>query len=168
MMLAAAVHLASPYLANAMFPDEPKYLVDLFIYFSFFNQLPVFVIGFATYIFSTKQQSSEALSRGWLVVAIFGLILIALVRFPGPQHIIFGIAFGALTYILGRTPSNMLVTRAICRVGKVSFSAYLWHAAVLHFINLTLAALGLEHLTGAISFFAESAWRSLRHYRFRN
>ena len=56
--------------------------------------------------------------------------------------------FGALVFCLARGAGGWLVNGLICHVGKVSYSAYLWHFAVVGILaNLAgpwTAALGLD------------------------
>ena len=48
-----------------------------------------------------------------------------------PRHILYGLSFGLLTYGLSAVQPVVLVNRVMRAIGKVSFSAYVLHFAVL-------------------------------------
>ncbi len=142
-------------------PDQPTYLVSSFTYFWFWNQLPVFLIGFAVYFALRYVRLPKVIL--WMGVAI-SVVLIALlpfVRLPvAPQHIKYALCFGALAFCLGRGAGGVIVNWPIRQLGKISYSAYLWHFAVLDLFNKVpnwtgpwKAALGFDDPANANLFF---------------
>jgi peptidoglycan/LPS O-acetylase OafA/YrhL len=70
-----------------------------------------------------------------LIAAIGLMILLAFVNVPGPKHIQYALCFGALTFCLANGAGRLLVVRPICYLGKISYSAYFWHFALLALIG---------------------------------
>jgi peptidoglycan/LPS O-acetylase OafA/YrhL len=116
---------------SSMMPGEPEYLIHLFAYFWFFNQLPVFLIGLA--VFFSLRDFNPPKTALWigLVLSLTLIILMPFLRVPGPPHINYALCFGALTFCLGRGAGGWLVNRFVCYLGKISYSAYLWHFVVV-------------------------------------
>lgn len=114
---------------------------DNFLYFWFFNQLPIFSLGFILYYVLLRpgvQITSSVVAYG-LVAVITAVCLVAAEhpgasdRFawnnPSPTFLIATLAFMAFIFVLARGPATLLSHRAIRRMGALSFSAY-----VLHFL----------------------------------
>lgn len=108
-----------------------------FRFFWFWNQLPIFLIGIATYhlVQLVRGQRSQGPR---LLGGAFAIFLVAFLekRFPTlapiiPQHVVWGLGFMLLAAGLSVMPLRLFVNRAMCRLGVVSYSAYIWHFAVL-------------------------------------
>ncbi len=59
-----------------------------------------------------------------------------------------------ITTVFAVKPSNILVNAAICRLGEVSFSAYLLHFLVLDKLSAHVPAIFDTHATGVAAIFA--------------
>ena len=59
--------------------------------------------------------------------------LVGLIIFP--EHVVFGIAFVLLGILLSKYEFKFLVNPALIYIGKISFSMYLVHNAVLYWLN---------------------------------
>lgn len=128
---------ANPLIGHAKLWEE--YLT---LYFP--AQLPVFALGILLY-FVIEEQAMPTIS-GPLLIAISGLLMAILVNedwFPLPpavaailpNPILFGITFFLLALGLSRYPWRLLVNSTTTYLGKISFSLYLTHFAVLHWLE---------------------------------
>ncbi len=106
----------------------------LFLYFP--SHLPIFSLGILMYFIIIKNDSDH-LSKKWLLV--FSLLLLAQqavgIQFIFPNHILFGITFILLGISLSSYSPFILVNPIINYIGKISFSMYLVHFAVLHWLS---------------------------------
>jgi peptidoglycan/LPS O-acetylase OafA/YrhL len=124
-----------------MIPDEPQYLINDFIYLWFFNQLPVFIIGFLTF-FSLRSFRESNLPKVLLwtgvVLSVVSIVLLPFIAIPGPSQVKYALCFGVLAFCLGKGAGGWLVNPVICRLGTISYSAYLWHFSVLELLSWPL------------------------------
>ena len=104
------------------------------------NQLPVFLIGFVLYysLFKEIIQLSRLKSQILLIASI--LVMIYLAIRPNTYNVLFGIislysayglCFGFFTFTLASGHGKLFINRPIQLLGKISYSAYLWHFAIL-------------------------------------
>jgi peptidoglycan/LPS O-acetylase OafA/YrhL len=111
-------------------------------YFSlwFPRQLPCFIFGVALFKFSAEQHRvSESLAK---CACVFAIALIFVFPFlEGIKYILplglatsYGIAFSLFAFSLMYWRTSPLVGNAIVWIGKVSYSAYFAHFAVLHYL----------------------------------
>ncbi len=125
---------------------EDKRIWAEYLYFFLPSQFPVFVLGIVLYLVITKGKEVslprllEGCSRPLLVLAalcigqlLFGAFL--------PYHLLMGAAFCLLAYSLYLNPSAILVNRITESIGRVSYSIYLTHPAVMHLMKRC----GLSH-----------------------
>lgn len=125
------------------YPVNQQYLVYAFTDLNFFSQLPVFTIGILAYfLFNNFNSLRRVLFSGYLC-----FILLIILRFlPHPYIIpreillilrglfnLFALTLFALT--LASFPLKVLVNNVISQFGKISFSMYLIHFAVLYFFS---------------------------------
>lgn len=104
-----------------------------FSYYNFFTQLPAFGFGIIGYYLIIKKDFRVSPITLLMVTGIlFGQFL-----FGGiiPNFILFCICFLLLTYILSIKEYVFFVNRFTVFLGRVSFSAYLTHFAVLYWIE---------------------------------
>jgi peptidoglycan/LPS O-acetylase OafA/YrhL len=126
-----------------------KAAADNFLYFWFFNQAPVFVLGAMAFfsiraverrpesrVATTLRRSRLALALGPVLLFIvaaaplpFGNQL--LLRFTVPQFLAVAVAFFAFILAMSQAERTILINPVAARIGKVSFSAYLLHFAVI-------------------------------------
>jgi peptidoglycan/LPS O-acetylase OafA/YrhL len=124
------------------YPQEQQYLVSDFAVLSVFGQMPVFAIGLIAFsAYSKTANLRRIVAWGWLGFTSF--ILLAMMS---PLHakilgnyITFSAGFALFALTLAIYPVKVLVNSVVVHFGKLSFSMYLAHFAVLAF----LAAIGL-------------------------
>jgi peptidoglycan/LPS O-acetylase OafA/YrhL len=121
-------------------------------------QLPAFLVGIL--VFHLLRTFSGRLSHGALRAGLFcALTLIAALPFlaaflAGRIHwaiyfLVFGIppfsysiVFAVVAFCLAEGVGLFLVNAVIVHIGKVSYSAYFWHFAMLELIGLVVASFG--------------------------
>ncbi len=107
----------------------------LFLYFP--SQLPVFCLGILLYFLVIENESMRNIS-GKSILVFSGLLLAQLgtgIQFVFPNHILFSIGFLLLGYALSTFRFIVIVNPIINYIGKISFSMYLVHFAVLHWLT---------------------------------
>jgi len=127
--------------------ENQKYLVtDVFSFYNFISQVPVFIIGIMAHLFISQHKVLEK-----RYVALFGAafaILLAEFWYQSQSlishHVIAGCLFALFTIFLAYNSAKVLVNRVTVLLGKLSFSMYLIHIAVLKVIGM----LGLTALFG--------------------
>ncbi len=107
----------------------------LFLYFP--SQLPIFSLGIILHFIINEKENIFCISGKSIL--IFCLLLIAQLAtktgFIFPNHILFGLAFLILVFALSTYKCKLIVNPIIIHIGKVSFSMYLVHFAVLHWLT---------------------------------
>ncbi|MFY0732298.1 acyltransferase family protein [Pseudomonas sp. NFX15] len=127
--------------------ENQKYLIaDVFSFYNFLSQVPVFIIGIMAYLFLSQHKS-----LGKKYVAIGGAAFVVLLAEFWYQsqslishHVIAGCLFALFAIFLAYNPVKVLVNRVTVLFGKLSFSMYLIHIAVLKLIGM----LGVTALFG--------------------
>jgi peptidoglycan/LPS O-acetylase OafA/YrhL len=129
------------HLFSEVYPTNQQYLVPMFVYLNFFGQLPVFAIGICAYFaFSNVNLLKRVIIFGNL---LFMLTIVLLVLLPSysnitrllGNYIAMGATFALFAITLSVFPVKVLVNRVATQLGKISFSMYLSHFAVLHFFS---------------------------------
>ena len=119
-----------------MYPPSQAYLVDNFTFLNFFGQFPVFAIGMLAYGVSRRPQwhkpvvfAGGAAFMGWAMAwpAITGATAAQMLS----KHIVLGAGFAVLALALWSWPMLLFVNPVTQWIGKLSFSMYLAHFAVL-------------------------------------
>ena len=130
------------------YPENQRYLVDAFSFLNLFGQLPIFIMGILCYFFLSNSYPRK---RILCVIVIGATIFIALLLasyyriFLMPRHFIFGGLFSILLIYLANWPSILMVNKITTTLGKISYSMYLTHFAVLTiFSRLGLSEYFLE------------------------
>jgi peptidoglycan/LPS O-acetylase OafA/YrhL len=140
--------------------------VDNFVYFSFPNQIPVFALGGVLFfIIQATQQPRWAkpvalLSRYGTPLAFAAVAMFFAVAYLPLTHSV-GLGFPYIpTFLLACVPlmafivvlsagqRNLFVNRYVGAMGKASFSAYLFHIAVLDLLPGTFPGAFHVHETG--------------------
>ncbi len=108
-----------------------------YLFFYLPNQLPVFMIGFMLFFILRGGPEDRKVSPLLLVgFALFFILHLATRReILVPTHVLFGFGFLALAVGLAHKPLRALVNLPMRHIGKVSFSMYLSHFAVLHWLE---------------------------------
>jgi peptidoglycan/LPS O-acetylase OafA/YrhL len=115
------------------YPAEQHWVIRGFEFLNFGSQLPVFVAGIAAY-FATREFSPKRLV---VAAAALGSLLAGVsVCTPSPMkvlgnHIVAGMGFALLVTVLHFHPFRAIVHKPIILIGKLSFSLYLLHFAVM-------------------------------------
>ena len=90
---------------------------------------------------------------------VLSIVLAGIIKFWSVgrlETVLYALCFGLLTFCLGKGAGKVLVNRVICQIGKVSFSAYLWHSVVLSLLFRAprwTKPLGLDDPTNGIPFY---------------
>lgn len=138
-----------------VYPENQQYLVNNFAYFDFLGQLPVFFIGIFCYLILRNNYPRPliAIMGGALMCMLLVLFFYPSAKLP-PHHLIAGGLFSILTVLLANWPTRLLVNKITRLLGKLSFSLYLVHPAVLKYF----------HTLGISGLFPHSNAASLLHY----
>lgn len=117
------------------YPPAQHYLLGPFAYLTFLGQLPVFVLGLLTYRACQLPGSARRLLGAAGVTAFLSAKL--LVRYESrlgqllTEHVVVSLAFASFALLLSARPSRLLVNRLVIAFGKLSFSMYLVHFAII-------------------------------------
>jgi peptidoglycan/LPS O-acetylase OafA/YrhL len=108
-------------------------LWNQFVYFSFPNQLPVFAAGIVLYFLICEEQkiTPEAI----FALGIYILMGLLLRTFQLPVIVYFTIAFCFIMYSMSRKPWGLIINKFTVFAGRVSYSMYITHFAVLYFLR---------------------------------
>lgn len=105
-------------------------LWDDFLFFYFPSQLPIFGLGILLYFVLRQPEPLSALTlllaAGMLLMNLVDKALVIM-----PEHVWFGVTFMALAMGLSRYATKLLVNPFTRYIGKISFSLYLVHFAIL-------------------------------------
>ena len=141
-ILANLVLLGLWFLKGSLWPGVPDYLMGTFLSLWFPSQLPVFLIGFLLYFWIRDYSGRLSISRlrAILGISLVAMLLLSLVPFPVSRvgnslYVMYAICFALFSFCLANGALTILVNRYICYLGKVSFSAYLWHFAIISYIE---------------------------------
>lgn len=106
----------------------------LFLYFP--SQLPIFSIGIFMYFIIVQDNGIKNISGKSLLV--FSLILLVQLvtgnQFILQNHIIFGLVFLIFGLALSKYRFKLIINPIVNYIGRISFSMYLVHFAVLHWL----------------------------------
>jgi peptidoglycan/LPS O-acetylase OafA/YrhL len=106
-----------------------------YLFFYFPSQLPVFAMGIMMYFIVAKKETTV---RPVYLLILAGLWLYYQATGTGaifPSHLLFGLGFLLLGIALSRYQPIGLVNPVTIYIGKLSFSMYLIHFAVLHWLQ---------------------------------
>ncbi|MFM0163809.1 acyltransferase [Paraburkholderia sediminicola] len=132
--------------------------LETFAFFWLPNQLPVFIVGFVLYHLLFGPQSAKKVD--WLrqhpaylqaakVTVLVVAPLMPFLHIPGiPSHLEYAGFIALVVTLLRFKKPAVLVNRLVCFVGKVSYSAYLVHFAVLAHVT---SSLNVRHLNERLS-----------------
>lgn len=128
-------------------------VASLFLYYSPTNQLIVFAIGIALYFIAKSDRVRQGISKSKITAdaasAAF-LVLVLIISYFGqrrlfefspltiPTHALITLCFAIWALIVLVKPNGYTVNKFIVSLGKVSFSVYLVHFAVLGMIDRLL------------------------------
>jgi len=114
------------------YPENQNYLVENFAYFNFLGQFPVFIFGILCHLVLQK-------NYGRVRIALVGLplfIALLLLFFKSSHHIIASALFlSVFALLVANWPTRLIVNRVTTTLGKLSFSLYLTHFAILIYFS---------------------------------
>ena len=156
---AAYLTVAASYHEHYLFAGVPRHLMRVFVYGWFPAQLPVFACGILVYQL-VRLLKKHPLSRpaGALLIILSVVWLLEIVdidkHFWITEHVFFALGFVPLILGLETYPAGLLVNRATRFLGRVSYSTYLLHFAVMRQVMVILARLPLPlGLQGSLAAF---------------
>lgn len=149
--------IANPIMEGALQGRYDSVGLENFIYAWFPDQLPVFALGTVLYFILLRLRAAPdgtlpVLLRRFGTALVLACVAACAVaanlslphRLPfAPPLIVPGLLVASLLFmivvvVLGNDPRSPFINRPICRLGQVSFSAYLLHFAVLHKLPVLL------------------------------
>jgi peptidoglycan/LPS O-acetylase OafA/YrhL len=108
-----------------------------YLFFYFPSQLPIFSLGIMMYFIILEKEKITCISGKSLL--IFSLLLLSQLLTGTeiflPNHILFGIGFLIFGIAISRYKSKIFVNPIITYIGRISFSMYLVHFAVLYWME---------------------------------
>lgn len=137
-------NILSPIILKALmsnYPFDQIYLASNFIFLWFFSQLPIFGLGILTYhIFNQHQdRKDERLGTTLLALSLFLFVSFwsaSSYRNFLPQHFLYSGVFCIFALSLHFYPYKVFVNPIVDWIGKLSFSIYLIHFAVLKLMKI--------------------------------
>ncbi|WP_298600415.1 acyltransferase family protein [Zoogloea sp.] len=172
--LALGVMLAASHFGQGLYPEIGPEERANFLYFWPPNQLVVFALGFLLYHLVKDEATrrriiGSKISADLASLAMLGATLaVALSLGPNkffdwnrglpPTHLVMSLCFVPWALVLILKPSGRVINRAITGLGKVSFSAYVLHFAVLKYTGQLLHRLWPVAKTGVYSIAFEAVF----------
>jgi peptidoglycan/LPS O-acetylase OafA/YrhL len=133
LLVTFAFSVTCNHLLSSANPIASDYLWQDFLNIYFINQFPVFACGIVVYFFITEEIRRLSMWQVLTLVALFLLLFIS--RQPRDLYLVIGVAFGVFLLLLARYEWKIFINRFFLFLGKVSFSAYLVHFAVIYFLH---------------------------------
>ncbi|MBL8002710.1 MAG: acyltransferase [Flavobacteriales bacterium] len=118
-------------------PIDNDWLWREFLYYYLPSQLPVFMLGILLH-FVLRGRPEDTAPRPLDLFLFAGLLLLHLATGREvilPPHVMFGLGFVLLAWTLAHHPFKLVVNPVVRHIGMVSFSLYLVHFAVLHWME---------------------------------
>jgi peptidoglycan/LPS O-acetylase OafA/YrhL len=127
-----------------LFPNEKRDLLATFMFLSIPFQITAFAAGILAY--HSIRAAPTKLPRWTVEIALLGTFALIIFRAYTRVHDVpaFGLLFGALATAMGLGAGGYLVNPVIRHLGKVSFSAYLVHFAMLGPVTIFAQAMGVS------------------------
>lgn len=112
-------------------------LWESYLFFYFPGQLPIFALGIIMYYVIMEQQKLQDISGLSLLILSLLVIVQLATGINGlfSEHILFGAGFLALGIALSKYRFALIVNPVVKYIGKISFSMYLVHFAVLYWLT---------------------------------
>ena len=120
------------------YPASQSYLVNSFLYLNFFGQFPVFLVGLFSYLYIKGGVNKPMfyLVGGSLFIAMCLEYCIPKITQPFmPDYVVAGIAFALFAVFLSVNPVKIFVNFLTIHLGRLSYSMYLLHFAILHLFD---------------------------------
>lgn len=149
LIFAAFAYASIQSAAKQVEPHSWSVIYQVFSTLNFVHQLPVFLIGMVAY-FVIRDEEYEVTRRPFQVVFISLMPVVVVLegyyRFgigwaEFGFHSSYAVAFAGIAILLARARQTIFVNPYIIWIGKVSFSGYLWHLALIHFVPANFSKL---------------------------
>jgi peptidoglycan/LPS O-acetylase OafA/YrhL len=126
---------------SPIYPDKLHYMVDSFTFFWFFSQLPIFGIGILVFHLFEKYKNIRDRQLGFVLLAAavfleWAFLSTSTYKELIPHHFMMAVGFGFLVFGLYFSNTRILVNPVTVWIGKLSFSIYLVHFAVLRLVDV--------------------------------
>ncbi|WGK69408.1 acyltransferase [Candidatus Haliotispira prima] len=118
-----------------------------YLYLYFPNQLALFGLGIIAYFVIIQKDKKIFSGFNYLLLSVW-CIFYLIVGLSLPHNFKFGIAFLLLIISLSKYENIILVNKATIFLGKVSYSAYIIHFGVLHWLNYKFHLLDFINIEG--------------------
>ena len=106
-----------------------------YLYFYFPNQLPIFALGILLY-FMVFEYNKCIIIKPLIYYIVSFVILFQINGFHIlPLHFIYAVGFAFLVYALSKYEVKIIVNKISIYVGKISYSMYLLHIAVIYWLK---------------------------------
>jgi peptidoglycan/LPS O-acetylase OafA/YrhL len=117
------------------YPENQRYLLKGFYLFNFPSQFPVLIMGiFCYWIIREKYPlKSIAIVGGTLFTAL--LLEFTYASYKLPHHLVGGGMLAIFTLLLMHWPIRLFVNKVTTALGKISYSMFLTHFAILAFFS---------------------------------
>jgi peptidoglycan/LPS O-acetylase OafA/YrhL len=152
LLIAEAFALLATYLVRkyGLLDAHDPAVVTAFLGFCFPRHFPIFLMGIVLYFLLEEMEEGGRLclrddrpSKGrisllMLVTSAICYSIIAIVHISGINLFLFGLAMMLASWALAIAPLKVAVNRVSCYLGRVSYSAYLAHFAVLEVVERLL------------------------------
>ncbi|MNJ30607.1 O-acetyltransferase OatA [compost metagenome] len=128
------------------YPPEQAYMTVNFSALNFISQFPVFIMGIVAYLFLKRERvrSLKMFAIGAPLLCFFGYKFWVFSLWPVTHDVYTGAMFAVFLVFVAYYPMRLLVNKVTVTLGKLSFSMYLTHFAVLN----VLAKLGFDKFLG--------------------
>lgn len=128
------LRFVSQFIFNRLHPIDSEIIWQEYLYYYLPNQLPIFALGFLLF-FMVSEKGSTILKPIFLLITS-GFVFIQLVGIPiFPKHFLFSIAFLIIAFSLSKIEYKFLVNPFTIYLGKISYSMYLVHFAMIFWLN---------------------------------
>ena len=114
-----------------LFPTASRDELSLFAYLGLPNQIVVFAAGVLASFAPAIPKTAVAKRAAQLVFAVATLGLIAQSSIDGGAMTRYALLFGSAAGAMAVGAGQRLINRAVCHLGRISFSLYLMHFALL-------------------------------------
>jgi peptidoglycan/LPS O-acetylase OafA/YrhL len=130
-----ALGLQYVFILNPLISDEVLWGNYLSLYFP--SQFPIFLMGICAFLVC-KEKMKKAHGLILLVSSVTFLLTLTQINIPVIERYAFAFGFSGLLVSLFSIRPMIIVNRIWSYIGKVSYSAYIVHWAVIHYLKNTL------------------------------
>lgn len=135
LFFAKAVSIIIVYFLSPLYSEAQQYLVSSFAFFSFFSQLPIFILGILLYHIIKKYPHGDNVAGLLMLLLSICLFIEFSTSILFPRHFLYGIAFIVFSLSLHYSPQKILVNAVTVFIGRLSFSIYLVHFMVIEIVK---------------------------------